>query len=173
MQKELDLDINGVGGNGPDTNNLMRLIQGTVMPQVRLIILNTIYSFYFSNLYLYLYSMYLIISSSVFVFCLYQRFNYYKILIFNNQQLLKTIQYNVQLCRSMQERVRSPEYSSHLTGGSLLHPPHRYSSLAPARQEWLLLRHQIRIRQVQGPSHPCPPGETIQCHLQPSLYPLI
>ena len=32
MQKELDLEVNGAGA--PDTNNLMRLIQGTVMPQV-------------------------------------------------------------------------------------------------------------------------------------------
>lgn len=33
MQRELDLDMT-VGGGGPDTNNLMRLIQGTVAPQV-------------------------------------------------------------------------------------------------------------------------------------------
>ena len=33
MQRELDLDM-AAGGGGPDTNNLMRLIQGTVAPQV-------------------------------------------------------------------------------------------------------------------------------------------
>ena len=35
MQRELDLEVVGTGV--PDTSNLMRLIQGTVMPQVRAI----------------------------------------------------------------------------------------------------------------------------------------
>jgi hypothetical protein len=33
LQKELDLEYNGTGA--PDTQNMMMLIQGTVMPQVR------------------------------------------------------------------------------------------------------------------------------------------
>jgi hypothetical protein len=55
MQKELDLEISG--SVAADTSNLMRLIQGTVMPQVHTYICCVLYTHYQHSISFRIHSM--------------------------------------------------------------------------------------------------------------------